>query len=181
MELKLNASPNTETHKPTGSRCPVRTAGMCDGHPNRPIVYRIRQSPLPVGSGGCTVTGKFVAGHSTPSRHQTGNPRPKRETGIGKALGTAGQLRPCTHLSYLASENAFDEEKARNDAFRQLEPSWERWLKLDPLFAGCLPSKPLALIGARQMAQKTTQCTSVPIETEPSKYDLVLLALLIKD
>jgi hypothetical protein len=64
--------------------------------------------------------------------------------------------------SYLASESAFDEEKARNDAFRQLEPSWdpERWLKLDPgpLFAGCLPSKPLALIGARQMAQleKTT-------------------------
>jgi hypothetical protein len=41
---------------------------------------------------------------------------------------------------------------------RQFEPPWERWLKLDPLFAaaGCLPSKPLALIGARQMAQKTT-------------------------
>ncbi len=47
-----------------------------------------------------------------------------------------------------------------NDAFRQLEPSWGRWLKLDPLFAGCLPSKPLALTGARQMAQETTPCTS---------------------
>ncbi len=48
-----------------------------------------------------------------------------------------GQLCPDTrvHLSYLAIDNAFDsdEEKAslRNDAFRQLEPSWERrWLKL---------------------------------------------------
>ncbi len=70
---------------------------------------------------------------------------------------------------------------------RQLEPSWEpRWLtgKLDPLFAGCLPSKPLpvALTGTRQMAQKTTPCLRVhmPIETEPtrSKHDdlVVLLA-----
>ena len=51
-----------------------------------------------------------------------------------------------THLSYLASDSAFDEEKARNGAFQpgQFEPPWERWLKLDPLFAGCLPSKPLA-------------------------------------
>ncbi len=39
-----------------------------------------------------------------------------------------------THLSYLAIDSAFDEEKARNDAFTgrqfELEPSWERWLKL---------------------------------------------------
>jgi hypothetical protein len=60
-------------------------------------------------------------------------------------------------------------------------------LKLDPLFAGCLPSKPLALIGARQMvcmcngtaAQKTTPCRRVCCarahETEPSKYDPVVL------
>ncbi len=88
--------------------------------------------------------------------------------------------------SYLASDSAFDEEKARNDALKfqpgQFEPPWERWLKLDPLFAGCLPSnlKPVALIGARQMAQKTTPCGRVcPFnETEPSKYDpAVLLAL----
>jgi hypothetical protein len=30
------------------------------------------------------------------------------------------------------------------------------YASVDPLFAGCLPSKPLALTGARQMAQKTT-------------------------
>jgi hypothetical protein len=55
-------------------------------------------------------------------------------------------------------------------------------LKLDPLFAGCLPSKPLALIGARQMAQKTAPCRRVCCarahETEPSKYDLVVLLAL---
>ncbi len=69
-------------------------------------------------------------------------------------------------------------------AVRTWQPAWERCLKLDPLFAGCLPSKPLALIasGARQMAQKTTPCRRVCCarahETEPSKYDLVVLLAL---
>ena len=72
---------------------------------------------------------------------------------------------------------AFDEEEARNDAIRQLEPSWGRWLRVslvDPLFAGCLPSKPLALIGARQMAQKTTPCGRV-CPLIPSRASTILL------
>ena len=85
-----------------------------------------------------------------------------------------------------ASDNAFDEEKARNDAFRQFEPSWERWLKLklDPLFAGCLPSKLLSeqATGIDWRKADGTKdhpvWASVPIETEPSKYDLVVLVLL---
>jgi hypothetical protein len=66
-----------------------------------------------------------------------------------------GQLCPDTPTFqvpiWLAIAPEVDEEKARNDAVSRgssREPPWERWLKLDPLFAGCLPSKPLALIGA---------------------------------
>ena len=44
----------------------------------------------------------------------------RADTDTGTAIGEDGS----------ASDNAFDEEKARNDAFRQFEPSWERWLKL---------------------------------------------------
>jgi hypothetical protein len=81
-----------------------------------------------------------------------------------------------------ASDDAFDEEKAKNDAFRQFESVWDRWLKLSAF--------------RRQSAEHTTQAgidwrkangtkdhpvwASVPIRvaTEPNKYDLsVLLAL----
>ena len=72
-----------------------------------------------------------------------------------------------------ASDNAFDEEKAKNDAFRQLESVWDRWL------TGRLSTF------RRQSAEHTTGIdwrkangtkdhpvwASVPIATEPSKYD----------
>ncbi len=57
-----------------------------------------------------------------------------------------------------------------------LGPAGGRWLKLDPLFAR--PSnfklKPLALIGAKQMAQKTTPCGRV-CPLRPSRASTILL------
>jgi hypothetical protein len=51
-----------------------------------------------------------------------------------------------------------------------------------PLFAGSLPSTPLASIGARQMARKTAPRgrvpVTVPIATEPSKHNLSVLRVL---
>jgi hypothetical protein len=95
-----------------------------------------------------------------------------------------------THLSYLASDSAFDEEKpaseARNDAFTGSPGSsnllqWERWLKLDPLFAaGCLSAEQTTGIDWRKAdgTKDHPAWASVPIETEPCKYDpVVLLAL----
>ena len=80
-------------------------------------------------------------------------------------------------------------------SLRQLAPSWERWLrvnlKLDPLalFAGCLPSKPLASSGSIDWRKADGRKdhpvwapASVPIETVPRKYDfVVLLALSPRD
>ena len=89
-------------------------------------------------------------------------------------------MTPLTQIGP-ASDDAFDEEKAKNDAARQLESAqqvWDRWLRLSTF--------------RRQSAEHTTGIdwrkandtkdhpvwASVPIATDPNKYDLsVLLAL----
>ncbi len=90
-----------------------------------------------------------------------------------------------THLSDLAIDSAFDEEKARNDAFRQFEPSWERWLALCRSTFRRLSAEQTTGIDWRKA--DGTKCTqkdhpvwaSVPIETEPSKYDLQVVVVLL--
>ncbi len=82
----------------------------------------------------------YVANHVKAARYEF----PK----TGRYKRTGGQQAPAVFIPGLqvgmtradtgtaigedgsASDNAFDEEKARNDAFRQFEPSWDRWLKL---------------------------------------------------
>jgi hypothetical protein len=84
----------------------------------------------------------------------------------------------------VASDSAFDEEKARNDALtgRQFEPSWERLLKLScrSTFRR-LPAEQTAGIDWRKADDTKDHpvWASVPIETEPSKYDLVVVLLAL--
>ncbi len=73
----------------------------------------------------------------------------------------------------------------QNDAFRQFEPSWpgERWLKLRcrSTFRRLSAEQATGIIDWRKAdgTKDHPVWASVPIETEPSKYDLVTVVVLL--
>jgi hypothetical protein len=130
----------------------------------------------------------YVANHVKAARYEF----PK----TGRYKRTGGQQAPAVFIPGLqvgmtradtgtaigedgsASDNAFDEEKARNDAFRQFEPSWDRWLKLST-FRRLSAEQTTGIDWRKADGTKDHPVwASVPIDTEPSKYDLVVLLAL---
>ena len=78
------------------------------------------------------------------------------------------------------ASDAFDEEKAKNEAFRQFESVWGRWLKLSSFRRQSADSEHTTGIDWRKAngTKDHPVWASVPIAAEPNKYDLsVLLAL----
>ena len=127
----------------------------------------------------------YVAFHVLAAREEfpiTGRYKTRKSGGQPPAvfISGLGMSRADTAISQVdpASDDGFDEEMAKNEAFRQFESVWGRWLKLSTF--------------RRQSAEHTTGIdwrkangtkdhpvwASVPIATDPNKYDLsVLLAL----
>ena len=78
-----------------------------------------------------------------------------------------------------ASDDALDEpeEKAKNDASRQLESVWDRWLRLSTFRRQ--PAEHTRATGIDWRKANGTKghpvWASVPIATEPNKHDLSVL------
>jgi len=77
-----------------------------------------------------------------------------------------------------ASDDPFDEEKAKMDAFRHFEGAWMRWVKLST-FRRLSADQTDGIDWRKADGTKDHPVwASVPIEADPSEYDLtVLLAL----